>query len=173
MQPPGEPNYNTPANAWLRRILRFCISIRLRPGRNYRVNYTPTGTFLDIDDSVAGGRASLYRVVSMQGDHLVCRSWNGTTPGTVDVNIAKPDKLRHSIATETLRTVVVNYSSYSTANQTRLATGGSSSETQYVTPPYLVNDLIWAINATTTVSVTGTPLSLLDLNISARAWAQF
>ena len=30
------------------------------------------------------------RVKSVQDDHLVCRTWDGTTEGTSDIKVAKP-----------------------------------------------------------------------------------
>lgn len=117
----------------------------------------------------------------MQGDYLVCRSWDGTNEGTTDINIAKPAELRASVATETLRGVLMTYSAYDNSlnGQTRHATDGQNPETQYVTPPYALNCLLWAVPAATLVNITtGAPpvtkaVALLDLNISSRAWAAF
>lgn len=170
---------------WLARLHDAVRGMWLRNTPDLLLERTPQGTLVRLARQKSGIKAGLYRFKSMTSEYLVCRSFNGTTEGTTDVNIAKTPKLRGTVLTETLRGVVVNYTAYdfSLAAQTRVATQagtGGITETQYITPPYLVNDLIYAIPATTLVSTppTGTPpvaqpVGLLDLNIDAREWAAF
>lgn len=181
MTDPGPVNTSGAGGSWLNRLRLLVVSCRILPGLGYRVKQiTSGGTILEIISEARGG-VGLYRYKSMQGDYLICRSWDGTNEGTVDVNIAKPDKLRASVATETLRGTVMTYSAYDNSlnGQTRHATDGTNPETQYVTPPYDSNCLIWAEPAVTLVNITaGTPpvttaVTLLDTNRGARAWAAF
>lgn len=147
---------------------------RARSGLTVKLDRGPGGIVARAKPGRGGGSAGLklHRFKSMGTDHLVCRTWDGTTEGSTDIKIAKPDKLRFSITAATIDTVALAYSDYDTSAQTRSASDGTSSETQVITPRYLVNDLIWAMTCTTLVTVTGTVLTLLDLNISARAWAR-
>lgn len=180
MNDPGPTNTSAAGGSWLNRLRLLALSCRICPGVGYRIKQqTDAGTVLEIIPGSPGITATLYRFKSMQGDYLVCRSWDGTNEGTTDVNIAKAYKHRHSIITETLRGVAVTYSAWSLTGQTRNATDGTNPETQYMTPPFNVNDLVWAIPATTLVNITAgsppvtTAVALLDLNIDGRAWAAF
>ncbi len=116
-------------------------------------------------------------------DHLVCHSWNGTTEGTEDIFIAKPPDLRSSLTTEILRGVTIDYSAYNNIAQTRVATqrGTATTETQYITKPYIAGDVIWAVTAWSGVTFTNTAVTpsrtetvtLLDLNIAGRSFAAY
>ncbi len=179
MREPNPPQGSSYAANWLRRIRQSVLEQRILPGIGYRVKCTTLGTYLEIFPGNGGSGVGLYRYVSMGQDHIVCREWDGVTPGTQDVLIAKPYKLRYSITHQDIGGVGVDYSSYSLTGQTRLATGGTDTETQIIVDRYLVDDLIFAISATTLVEVTtGSPpdevtqkLGLLDLNVDGRAWA--
>lgn len=119
---------------------------------------------------VSGG-VSQYRVKSVQGDYCTCRTWDGTTEGSTDVYVAKPYKLRNSITSATIDGVSVSYSYTSTVART--ATISSTDEDQVIVPRYLSNDLIYAVTSNYTgVSVSGTPLTLIDINADGRAWAK-
>lgn len=136
----------------------------------------PNGTLTDN----GGGEAELtfssagvsqYRIKSVQGDYCTCRTWNGTTEGGSDVYIAKPYKLRTSITGATIDGVSVSYSYASSVERT--ATISGSGENQVVVPRYLANDLIFAASSDhTSVSVSGTELTLIDINADGRAWAK-
>ena len=119
---------------------------------------------------VSGGVAQ-YRIKSVQGDYCTCRTWDGTTEGSTDVYVAKPYKLRNSITSATIDGVSVSYSYTSTVART--ATISSTDEDQVIVPRYLSNDLIYAVTSNYTgVSVSGTPLTLIDINADGRAWAK-
>lgn len=172
MHYPGEPNFAGPMGAWLRRLLRAAISNQLQPAPGYRIRRTPGGTFLGLDPSAGGGGSfSLHRFKSIQAEYLVCRTWDGTTEGTEDVNIAKPYLLRQSITSRTMHGTPITYTYPGGAtSQTRQATGSGRTETGFITEAYVVNDIIWAVRATTLVTVSGTALSLLDANVDGRCW---
>jgi hypothetical protein len=108
----------------------------------------------------------------MSTDYIVCRSWDGTTEGSTDVKIAKPPKLRFSIVTETIDGTQIDYSGYDFDAQTRLASDGSTDETQVIVPRYLVDDLIFASRANSlAMDDDENPIGLMDENRDARAWA--
>lgn len=118
-----------------------------------------------------GGGVQMYRVKSVQGDYLTCRTWDGTTEGGSDVYVAKSYKLRTSIGSAVIDGVPVTYSYPS--NVERTATISTSNESQVIVPRYLPNDIIFVASANATgVSVSGTPLKLIDLNADGRAWAK-
>ncbi len=168
---PAPTNENTPGGHWLRKLLRACIASRLLPGNGYFVKVTPTGTILEIRPGGGGSsKPQPHRFKSMGADHIVCRTWDGTTEGSTDVNIAKPPALWFSVASETLRGTPITYTAYNTTNQSRTATRASGSETQLITRAYEVNDIIWAISCKTFVTVASVELTLQDNNVNARAW---
>lgn len=118
----------------------------------------------------AGG-VSQYRIKSVQGDYYTCRTWDGTTEGGSDVYVAKPYKLRNSITSESIDGVTVSYSYASTVART--ATISSVDEDQVIVPRYLSNDIIYVATSNYTgVSVSGTALTLIDMNCDGRAWAK-
>ncbi|HOJ76396.1 MAG TPA: hypothetical protein PLL65_20955 [Phycisphaerae bacterium] len=117
--------------------------------------------------AASDGGAARLRYKSMGDNHLVCRTWNGTTEGTTDITVAKPYLLRES----TTRT---GYTYNYTGDQARTSTktSDSSTEDQVIVPEFVLNDQIWAISTDTGVTVGTTPVKYLDLNVDARAWAK-
>jgi len=112
-----------------------------------------------------------FVITSIANDYLVCREFDGTAQGTSDVYISRPYLLRASM--ESRNGVSYTYSN----SQTREATDGVDTETQEVTPDYVVDDEIYAIRGIVRGSgVSSEPagnrkIEWLDLNIDARAWA--
>ncbi len=157
--------------AWQNRVRSAGVANRLLDGPNYRVKQLTTGKIIEWDQAGGAGESvTLYRFKSMGLNHINCRTWDGTTEGSSDVFIAKPFKLRFSITTETIRGTTFTYTGFDTTNQSRIATGGGNQETQFITPMYLVNDLIYAMSATTLVTFAGGPVSSVDLNADGRAF---
>lgn len=115
-----------------------------------------------------------YRFRSMQGDYIVCRTFDNNAEGTTDVLIAKPFKLRFSITGVVIDGSNISYASYSTANQIRTATSVAGSEIQVIVPRYVVSDLIYGITVDHTGVVVGQvgELKVMDLNADGRAWAK-
>ena len=103
-------------------------------------------------------------------DHLVCRTWDGTTEGDTDVLVAKPYLLRRTPFDGHERggaTIVF------TSMKTRTLTLDGDTEDQVVIPPYLLNDEINAalgIVDGTGVEHLGEPVRYLDLNVDGREW---
>lgn len=108
--------------------------------------------------------AQCYRIKSVQSDYLTCRTWDGTTEGGSDVYVARSFRCRNPASDDD--------ADYTYGSPTeRVATSGTMSENQKITPPYAVNDLVFAIRSDFTgVTVSGTALTLIEIN-DGRAWA--
>jgi hypothetical protein len=108
------------------------------------------------------------RVISVQGDYLVCRRWTGSLWSEIDENVAKPYLLRTSIISRN----GINYSY--TNGYTRTATQGASNETQVIVPSYYTaaDEIFAAPVPHTGVMVSGKELRLIDANLDGRAWAK-
>lgn len=123
----------------------------------------------------AGAELRRFRLKSVAGNYLVCRSWDGTTEGADDEYIAKPFKLRTNVTTEILDGITFTYS-YNANNVQRTATSTDITEVQVITPRYIVNDEIFAFEAETGLQTVPTPptaaedITLIDQNLDARAW---
>ncbi len=182
MLAPNEPIGNSSVASWCRRLLRWCKSIEIQSGVGYRVRKGSGGTTLELL-GVAGGAAvtpvGRFRVKSVQGDYVTCRTWDGTTEGSSDVLVAKPPQLRHSISSQPINGVTVSYSGYSIDGTTyvcsRTASGsGYSDQTEYVLPVWQKStgqdSELWAFKPKDGTGVTD--CDWLDLNIDARAWCE-
>jgi hypothetical protein len=125
-----------------------------------------------VEGSITAARVQQYRLKSVQGDYLTCRTWDGSTEGGTDVFIAKNYKLRNSITSQVIDGVTVDYT-YTTTVE-RVAEIATAEETQVVVPRYLANDLIYAIasNATGVEDAEENPITLIDINADGRAWAK-
>ena len=172
MRAPNRLSGNSPIIPWLNSLRDFAVAIVPRPGIGHKTKYTSNGVMFEIEPSGLGLKIARYRFKSMGTDHLVCRTWDGTTDGASDIFIAKSPKLRFSITSETIDVLTITYSSYNIGSQTRVATG-TISENQAIVPRFLVNDIIYAVSASTGVTVSSSPVSLIDLNLDARAWSAF
>lgn len=111
---------------------------------------------------------ALFRYKSMEDDHVVCRTWDGTNEGETDVKVAKPYLLRSSVTSRD--GITYTY----TDAENRTADNGSATETQVIVPSYVADDLIFAARVArgVDVSVEDVPLLWLDLNVDGRAWAK-
>jgi len=176
---PNPPAGSSHERDWMRRLIAACRASRIVPGRGYKLHPQTNGTMLNlIGEPGAGIRISTYRYKSHEEEHIICRSWNGTTEGTEDVKIAKPHELRYSIESAEIGAVFVTYSGYDVLGQQRIATpSGGTAETQLITPRYIPDRLIFAVSAFTDVTIEGDipeddeELTLIDLNVGGRAWA--
>ena len=158
-------------------------SQRITSGGGLKMTVTPFGTMPSIQKQwsapgAPGGAASpveRFRLKSVQGDYITCRTWDGTTEGGSDVKIAKPPKLRRSIASESIEGTTVSYSYASRTNNLdgkRDASAGGVTITEIVMPVYIVNDEIFAAKPLrgTDVVVSSVELEYLDINVDGRAW---
>ena len=115
-------------------------------------------------------------------DYYVARTFDGTNLGATDVYLAKPARLRPSVAAEVIDGVGITYSSY-TADNARTASDGTNTEfqvvfprfTAYATAPSGVDDLA-VVFAVPVVNGTGVmagsaPVTWLEIS-PARVWAR-
>jgi hypothetical protein len=140
------------------------------------------------------GSLLTFHFKSMSSDYIICRSWDGTNEGEIDIPIAKPPELRfESLVTETIDGTEVTYDSWDYVAQTRTAhiTGPPAVvEAQVIVPRYLEWDamvdapgakIIFAEYAPTFVEALSdesdpdspkVPVGLVDKNVAGRAWAR-
>ncbi len=114
---------------------------------------------------VVVARFSIYQLAN---DYLIARTVDDTDAPLQW--IAKPDDLRTTHTSH--NGVTFTY----TDGSTRSATDGTTTETQVLTPPYVVGDVILALapvvtGLRATINGTVTALNWIDLNITARQWA--
>lgn len=171
------------SKSWWRdsiKLLRSLHNIKLvfGDGTTDRALYSDNDITLRVpgasSQSTGSARLATYRVKSVptESEYLVCRTWDGTNEGAIDINVAKPFEARQP-ASETLAGVVVSYV-YSAGpdglNDFRQATGTDIDEQQIVIPYWYVNCLIKVASINYTgVSVSGSPLTLIE--VSSRCWA--
>ncbi len=135
-----------------------------------RTGYTTVREALTSGGAQASRR---FRVKSVAGDWLVCRTWNGEKEGDTDVLVAKSFLLRRSRWDGVLHNgVTYTY----TSDVERTATNGTATETQVVVPAYVVGDEVWATRNCLGGTGVWTPeeeqLVWLDDNRDGRAWAK-
>jgi hypothetical protein len=122
----------------------------------------------------ASGTSSAVKMVLVAVWHEVLEcTYQGQT-----VYVLKSPKLRNSITSETINGVAYSYS-YGASHVARSSNGGGTIESQVVTPPWLLNDEIWAqpITAETRIKIPGsTPINVsatfIDTNRDGRAWSK-
>lgn len=110
-----------------------------------------------------------FRVKSIAGDYLVCRTWNGEKEGDTDVKVAKRWRLRRT-PFDGLTDAAGRSYAY-TSDVERVVTQGGLTETQVVVPAYEVDEEIEARSAPTGgTGVTDAPKWLE--HGEGRAWAK-
>jgi hypothetical protein len=143
-----------------------------------------------------GGGSSIraYKVRTIQKDYLVCRTWDSIFAsgsftyalGSTDVPIAKPYKLRGSVASATLDGVAVTYTypnSLVEYTARDMAIAGLFIETQIILPRYLADPLVGkdVILATepeggtglmTGAGINAVEITWADVNVDGRAWGR-
>src|SRR5204863_5266904 len=83
--------------------------LRLGDTPNARTCRTTRGSFVIPNPAQGGIQLGLFKLSSLTSDYLVCHTWDGTNEGSEDIPIAKPPKLRCSIDSETIDSVVITY----------------------------------------------------------------
>lgn len=171
---PGDLGGLHPLANWLNRLKEALRARTLLPGVGYKLRETTNGVILQIQPGgTGGGRSAAYRVKSANGDYLVCRTYNGTSEGSEDVNIAKPFDARQ-LTSETLDGVATTYTYTGAAtvlNRFRTASFSGTTEQQQVVPLWKVDGLIRVMSIDYSgVTVDDADLKLME--ISSRAWAR-
>ena len=112
-----------------------------------------------------------FKLDTVGNDIVYGYTWDGETAGEELTKIAKPWGLRRT----PFDGKTINMIEYSFNDEgKRLAKRGSDSELQVVIPPYHKDSLIYAVSNVqggTDVVHENEPVSWLDLNVDARAWA--
>jgi hypothetical protein len=179
MKIPGRLSGSNALVGWLNRLVEWLRSDRLVSVVGGKLQQTTSGRVLTIDKQAGGTGVEIVRLLvkEIKDDYLVCHSWDGTTEGTDPVYVAKNPKLRNSVTEETLDGVDYEYTYTTTGTQAfvervSVKTTDNSSETQRVVPRFILDDEIFAIDAQTSIQTEAAEdITLIDLNLDARAWA--
>lgn len=183
IRPPKRLIGNGALEQWLNQLLRFVESRQVISSPSNSVEESSRG--ISLRSKGGGGSSSpisiqAYHFKQSFGDYFL------TQEGT---SIAKCPRLRNSIGQQTIYGTIVNFFyPHNVANDNlyglyRIASvpNVGTTENEGVTPQFLVNDLIYAIQMTTgvvsesadTSQPVGTPIGWLDLNLDGRAWTRF
>ena len=143
--------------------------------------YTVVFPAVSVAGGASGSSATQFKIISDGGDYWNCKTWDGTTLGSTTIKVAKPFKLRAGtggIASEVIRSVTYTYTYAAvtvgavTGYYTRAVSGSDgSSETDYMIPDPIANDIIYAIHFSTTTPSTLSAVVWIDVNSDGRAWA--
>lgn len=153
--------------AWSNRLREFAKSLRLLPGRGYRLHRWPEGYTIEFDTTGGGGPAAPSSPISLyifQSHGLAgppdLQDYVIATPqlGGASVNILKPPLLRFSLKSHGN----ITYSLWDPVNQQRTALGAGTQVVQTITPNYIKGDVLYV------QSVNGV---LCDLNVDNRTFA--
>lgn len=124
-------------------------------------------------------RIGRFKIKDVRQNHLVCREWDGSSEGKLDIKIAKPFLLRAELTTRVIGGTEFTYTFTGSEAQEKVADDGSDTETQVVVPRYEFGDEIYAVKGPNrgtgvaiTVSGVSTDVDWMDMNIDARAWAK-
>jgi len=119
-----------------------------------------------------------FIIVSEADDYIVCNAYTTGTAAAIGsaINIAKPYLLRRTpfdgvtITFPNAQAILYTY----TANDTRTAYDGSTTQTEILTPQYTVGELLNAvagISGGTGVTVSFAMLVWMDINAGGRQWS--
>ncbi len=138
------------------------------------VDYVPgKGHVIGFERSVEAGEeggdsSQCYKVVGIENDYLVCRTWDGEEEGEDDVLVAKPWMLRHdAVRYPWLASLVTREPQI-----VDVELPGDIETVWMVTPLYYEGCLIQASERVTELEVDDDPVVLMDMNHDARAWAE-
>ena len=129
------------------------------------------GTFTanPVIPSLGGSKIVLVKVTSVQGDYLVCRTWDGATLGSADIIVAKPYTLR--VTPFDGQTIGgVTYANIFVDGSQRSATTAAGTELHRVFAAYAVGDSILAarVGPQADIVVADIAAEWIDLNVDAR-----
>ena len=175
---PPIPEGNSRLAVWARWVQSTLFALQPMASPGAALTKTSRGWSLTpIAQSSSLSLSGRYRLKSVQGDYITCRSWNGTTEGTQDIYIAKDPQHRNSIVSATKPDGPHTYSYGAGLDgnnilRTNTNTTSGQSETEYVTPLWTVNDDIFAVavSSTSVKDPNGNEITLLAISPS-RQWA--
>ncbi len=179
MHPPDKLNDGSRAASWFNKLREFAACCWPLDGVGYRVIRSGRGWSLEIPQASGGGSSTKqYKVITIQGDFLTCRKWDGATLGTQDIYVARSPELRRSYFE---KVGGVAYSSDGDAftatfvyssNTKRVKTISGVAETQVVIPYYQTDIPIVASSQSNATGVTDPDGNMIYLvEMTQRAWA--
>jgi hypothetical protein len=127
------------------------------------------------DAGTEAGGPERFRLKSVQANYLTCHTWDGAVEGATDIYVAKPYMLRESLPSPRTEAGTAYTLTYTTGidslNKYRLKTTGGVTETQLVSPVWVLNDEIYAVQADTGVlDLSGNPITRI-MDLESRQWA--
>lgn len=116
-----------------------------------------------------------FRVVSVDGDFLLCHTWDGSSEGVTNITVAKPYLLRRGpFDGQTRNGVSYVYASDTTRTATLVA--DATTEDEVIVPSYQADDIIYAcpyvVGGTSAQDDGAVAVEWLDVNVCGRAWAK-
>jgi hypothetical protein len=178
---PTEPTGSNKLAYWLRSLVQACRSSQIVSGPNYRVKPGPNGTVLELGVSGGnGGRVRLFYLKEVFDKCLRCREHDGGSGVlTTDVYIAKPYTLRIVEGQTEVKYGITHTYTYSAGpdahNKQRedaWTDGGDQTENQLVTPPWVIDSEIHALEADTYVLDPNSVYCDLIVVGPSRQWAK-
>jgi hypothetical protein len=114
-----------------------------------------------------------FKVVSEDGDFLICNAFNADITSDESIFVAKPYLLRRTPFDGLSRNGIAYI--YST-DALRTADDGSDTEVQVIVPSYVAGDVIYAFLGVLAIldveNDDGNTMRFLDANLDGRAWAK-
>lgn len=140
-------------------LLRCLSNIRIEWGETNDAVYSNGGLTIKLNrGSTNSGGATptlgMYLLKSVQDDFLTAHTWDGTTEGSDDIFIAKEENIRTSLASQGFFSVthVYSYASGPDGNNLiRTNDDGTNAQDEIITPPWRVDEVIFAITTPTDV----------------------
>ena len=191
MQLPDFGNGTGKANVWrasdmnrLVRVLNAILNIQVGPPTLGSAKFSDSNLVIQIDGAAGGGSGTLnlgwFQFQSMGTNYLVCYPWDPVGQAIVSAtatNVALPPECDARVTAEIdpalSGSTAITYV-YTLSSQKRVATlPDTSTETQYITPPYLApasgkpGTILLAVSTTTNIAT----VTWQDLGISGRQWA--
>lgn len=164
-------------NLYVRALNAFCNLEIVNGAQNkFELSDERATLQLGIDDYKTGGGGSggdlqMWHLKSVQDDYVTCRSWDGSSEGSVDTYLAKEWKIRTSLAGETVLGIAHTYT-YGTGpdsnNKYRTNSDGTNSEQELIIPPWSIDEVVFSVSGSTDVVDGGSnPVTLLMVGRSA------
>lgn len=167
-------------------IIDYLRSLTPQSSSTTRVTHGLHGVQVEaMVQAVSGNAVRQFKLVATGqkdfGDYYACNTWDGTNLGTAVVYVAKQFKMLcilpsaspagGAITSETIRGGTYNYSyAYdATYDEYVRTTTGAASTTDYITPPALAGNIIYAIPFATSAPATLANVHWIEL--TERKWA--
>jgi hypothetical protein len=139
--PPSNPFYI----AW-NKLCAWMRANQLSSSDDILVTTTSNGTSLKLakrpaqsvvaNNTTSGSGCQMFAIKTLSNsDYYVAQTWDGVNLGSQSIVIAKPTRLRTSIAKEIIDGATITYSSY-TSDNTRTASDGTNIEYQVAFPRF-------------------------------------